>query len=50
MRLTLAKDSARTSDQVWVAKLYDSAYGQSTEDERAPALVYLKRLLETRRE
>ncbi len=50
MWLTLAKDSARTTDQAWVAKLYDSAYQQSTEDERALALVYLKRWLETRRE
>ena len=36
--------------QAWVEKLYDSAYRQSTEDERALALVYLKRWLETRRE
>jgi hypothetical protein len=50
MWLTLAKDAARTSDQAWVAKLYDSAYQQSTEDERALALVYLKHWLETRRE
>ena len=50
MWLTLAKDSARTADQAWVEKLYDSAYQQSTEDERALALVYLKRWLETRRE
>lgn len=50
MWLTLAKDSARTTDQAWVEKLYDSAYRQSTEDERAMALVYLKRWLETRRE
>ena len=50
MWLTLAKDSARTSDQVWVAKLYDGAFQQATEDERALALVYLKRWLETRRE
>jgi len=50
MWLTLAKDSARTSDQTWVAKLYDSAFAQATEDERAMALVYLKRWLETRRE
>jgi hypothetical protein len=48
MWLTLAKDSARTSDQVWVAKLYDSAYQQSTEDEKALALVFLKHWLETR--
>jgi TPR repeat protein len=50
MWLTLAKDNARTTDQVWVAKLYDSAYQQSTEDERALALKLLKRWLETRRE
>ncbi len=50
MWLTLAKDSARSSDQVWVANLYDSAFRQATEDERAMALVYLKRWLETRRE
>jgi TPR repeat protein len=50
MWLTLAKDNARTTDQAWVAKLYDSAYQQSTEDERALALKLLKRWLETRRE
>lgn len=50
MWLTLAKDSARTTDQAWVAKLYDSAFQQATEDERALALKLLKRWLETRRE
>jgi TPR repeat protein len=50
MWLTLAKDSARSDQQVWIAKLYDSAFQQATEDERALALVYLKRWLETRRE
>lgn len=50
MWLTLAKDSARTEEQAWIAKLYDSAYRQSTEDDRALALVYLRRWLETRRE
>jgi uncharacterized protein len=50
MWLTLAKDSAATNDQVWIAKLYDSAFQQATEDERALALVYLKRWMETRRE
>jgi TPR repeat protein len=50
MWLILAKDSARTEQQGWISKLYDSAYQQSTEDERALALVYLKRWLETRRE
>jgi uncharacterized protein len=50
MWLTLAKDSARTDQQPWIARLYDSAFQQATEDERALALVYLKRWLETRRE
>jgi hypothetical protein len=50
MWLTLAKDSARTTDQAWIGKLYDSAFQQATEDERALALVYLKRWMETRRE
>ena len=50
MWLTLAKDSARTTDQAWVAKLYDSAFQQATEDEKALAALYLKRWLETRRE
>jgi TPR repeat protein len=50
MWLTLAKDNATTSDQPWIAKLYDSAFQQATEDERALAGVYLKSWLETRRE
>jgi hypothetical protein len=50
MWLTLAKDSARTGQQLWIAKLYDSAFQQATEDERALALVYLRRWMETRRE
>ena len=50
MWLTLAKDSARTTDQVWIGKLYDSAFQQATEDERALALVYLERWLKGRRE
>ncbi len=50
MWLTLAKDNAQTTEQPWIAKLYDSAFQQATEDERALALVYLKRWLETRRE
>ena len=50
MWLTLAKANAQTMDQTWVAKLYDSAFQQATEDERALALVYLKRWMETRRE
>lgn len=50
MWLTLAKDAARADQQAWIAKLYDSAFQQATEDERALALVYLKRWLETRRD
>jgi hypothetical protein len=49
MWLTLAKDSAR-SDQAWISKLYDSAFQQATEDDRALAAVFLKHWLETRRE
>jgi exopolysaccharide production negative regulator len=53
MWLTLAKDNAKegaATDQAWINRLYDSAFRQATEDERALALVYLKHWLETRRE
>jgi hypothetical protein len=53
MWLTLAKDNAKegaVADQQWINRLYDSAFQQATEDERALALVYLKRWMETRRE
>lgn len=50
MWLTLAKDSARPDEQPWITKLYDSAFGQATEDERSLALVYLRRWMESRRE
>jgi len=53
MWLTLAKDNAKDgagTDQAWISRLYDSAFQQASEDERAMALVYLKRWLETRRE
>ncbi len=53
MWLTLAKDNAKegaATDQDWINRLYDSAFRQATEDERALALVYLKRWMETRRE
>jgi TPR repeat protein len=49
MWLTLAKDAA-PPDQVWVNKLYDSAFNQATEDERSLALVYLERWMKSRRE
>jgi TPR repeat protein len=53
MWLTLAKDSAKDAaveDQAWINRLYASALQQATDDERAMALVYLRRWLETRRE
>jgi TPR repeat protein len=51
MWLTLAKDSSReTDDQSWINRLYDSAFRQATEDEKAMAALYLKRWLEKRRE
>ncbi len=53
MWLTLAKDSAKVgagADQAWINRLYDSAFRQATDDERAMALVFLRRWLETRRE
>ena len=53
MWLTLAKDSARdagVSDQAWINRVYESAYAQATEDEKALALVYLKRWMDNRRE
>lgn len=49
MWLTLAKD-ASTAEQGWITKLYDSAFAQATEDERALALVYLQEWMEKRRE
>ncbi len=50
MWLTLAKDSADANDEAWINRLYDNAFRQSTEDERAMAALYLKRWLEKRRE
>jgi TPR repeat protein len=51
MWLTLAKDAAKDSaDQGWINRLYDNAFRQSTEDERAMAAMYLKSWLQTRRE
>ena len=51
MWLTLAKDSARdagVNDQAWINRVYESAYAQATEDEKALALVYLKRWMDNR--
>ena len=48
MWLTLAKDARGATDQAWIAELYDSAFQQATDDERALALVYLERWLRKR--
>jgi TPR repeat protein len=50
MWLTLAKDSADADQETWITKLYEGAFNTATEDERALALVYLRRWLQTRRE
>jgi TPR repeat protein len=44
MWLTLARDSAKPNE-TWIAELYDSAFKQATEEERAMAAVYLERWL-----
>jgi uncharacterized protein len=49
MWLTLARDSAKAEDK-WINELYDSAFKQAKDDERALALVYLERWLKTRRD
>jgi hypothetical protein len=49
MWLTLARDGA-TVDEKWIADLYDSAFRQATEDERAVALVMLERWVKGRRD
>ncbi|MBV9348316.1 MAG: sel1 repeat family protein [Pseudolabrys sp.] len=50
MWLTLAKECAPAAQQGSIAQLYDSAFQQATEDERALALVYLQQWIRTRRE
>jgi hypothetical protein len=42
MWLTLARESA-TADEKWIHELYDSAFKQATDDERAMAVSYLER-------
>jgi TPR repeat protein len=42
MWLTLARDSAGADDK-WIAEMYDAAFKQATDDERALAFVYLQR-------
>jgi hypothetical protein len=48
MWLTLAKDSADSNDQAWIGGLYDNAFRQANEDEKAMAAMYLKRWLQLR--
>jgi uncharacterized protein len=48
MWLTLAKDSADSNDQAWISGLYDNAFRQANEDEKAMAAMYLKRWLQLR--
>jgi uncharacterized protein len=48
MWLTLARDSALGPDDGWITELYDSAFKQATDDERALALIYLERWLKYR--
>jgi exopolysaccharide production negative regulator len=53
MWLTLAKDAAKdnaAADRDWINRLYDNAFRQATDDERALALVYLRHWMESRRE
>jgi TPR repeat protein len=49
MWLTLARDSA-TAQETWIAELYDHAFKQASDDERALAVVYLERWLKGRRD
>jgi exopolysaccharide production negative regulator len=44
MWLTLGRDAA-TNEDSWVNELYDAAFKQATDDERALALVYLEQYL-----
>jgi TPR repeat protein len=53
MWLTLAKDNAKDStaiNQAWINRLYDNAFRQAGEDDRALALVFLRDWLESRRD
>jgi TPR repeat protein len=50
MWLTLARDSAAGPTDTWINELYDSAFKQATDDERAVALMYLERWMRQRRD
>jgi TPR repeat protein len=49
MWLTLARDGAGADDK-WITNLYDTAFRQANDDDRALALTYLERWLKTQRE
>lgn len=49
MWLTLARDSAIDPKDHWIDELYDSAFKQATEEERAVAQIYLERWMNHRR-
>jgi hypothetical protein len=49
MWLTLARDSATGTEDTWITELYDSAFKQATDDERAVAQIYLERWMMHRR-
>jgi len=49
MWLTLARDGAGPDDK-WITDLYDSAFKQANDDDRATALTYLERWLKTQKE
>jgi len=49
MWLTLGRDAASVGDDAWIKELYDAAFKQATEDERALALVFLEQHLKGKR-
>jgi uncharacterized protein len=49
MWLTLARDGAGPEDK-WISDLYENAFRQANDDDRAMALTYLERWLKTQRE
>ena len=49
MWLTLARDGAGPEDK-WITELYDAAFKQASEDDRATALALLERWLKSRPE
>ncbi len=50
MWLTLARDGAVGPDDKWITELYEAAFKQANQDDRAAALMFLERWLKGRRE